>query len=326
METPGKGDNVMKLLAGFLVGAAVAAVIAYYTVGRQPAPAPPAEPVAAETLPPAEPAPPVAEPAVPEPVQKAVTPEPPARPAARTARNRAPEPPAAPVEMARKSEPVVSQPPPAPAPAPPVAAQAPPPPAPPSPPAQPEPAVVAEPPAPPRKPRTVTIPAGTLVSVRLVETLNSEVNVAGDNFTATLDRPLVIEDLVLAERGARLQGKVVTAEKAGRVKGTAELGIQLLSFQTTDGQKVAIQTETFTKEGPATRGEDAAKVGAAAGIGAAIGAIAGGGKGAAIGAAVGGAAGAGGVAATRGKLAELPVETRITFRINAPVTITEHLR
>jgi len=62
---------------------------------------------------------------------------------------------------------------------------------------------------------------------------------------------------------------------------------------------------------------------AATAIGAAIGAIAGGGKGAAIGAGVGAAAGVGGAMATRGKPATLPTETRINFRLSAPVTVTE---
>ena len=47
-------------------------------------------------------------------------------------------------------------------------------------------------------------------------------------------------------------------------------------------------------------------------------------KGAAIGAAAGGAAGGGAVAATRGRVAVLPTETRISFRLDQPVTITEH--
>lgn len=143
---------------------------------------------------------------------------------------------------------------------------------------------------------------------------------------ATLDKPLVVEGLAIAERGARLEGRVLEAEEAGRVKGVSMLAIHLVRLHTSDGQRVDIQTEVFRKQGPTTKGEDAAKVGAGAGIGAAIGAIAGGGKGAAIGAAVGGAAGAGTVAATRGKPAVLPVETRIDFRLNAPVTVTEKLR
>lgn len=145
----------------------------------------------------------------------------------------------------------------------------------------------------------------------------------GDSFFAVLDSPLVVEGLVIAEKGARLEGRVVEVEQAGRVKGRATLGIQLVRLHTSDGQRVAIQTETFRKEAEATKREDAAKVGLGAGLGAAIGAIAGGGKGAAIGAAAGGAAGTGAVLATRGKPVVIPVETRIDFRLNHPVTITE---
>ncbi|MBI1895660.1 MAG: hypothetical protein HYS04_03845 [Acidobacteria bacterium] len=177
----------------------------------------------------------------------------------------------------------------------------------------------------PRKAQTVTIPAGTLVSVRVDQAISSEHNQPGDSFRASLDAPLVIEGFVVAERGARVQGRVAEVDKGGRVRGLAQLALELTSITTADGQRVNIKTETFSRQAERERGRDAAKVGAAAGIGAAIGAIAGGGKGAAIGAAVGGAAGTGGVMATRGKAAELPAETRVRFRLAQPVTITEKL-
>ena len=131
---------------------------------------------------------------------------------------------------------------------------------------------------------------------------------------------------MIAERGARLEGRVVESEKAGRVSGLSSLSIELTRLTTSDGQHVRIQTESFAKEGEKSVGKDAAKVGAAAGIGAAIGAIAGGGRGAGIGAAIGGAAGTGGVMATRGKATTLPSETRISFRLSEPVTITEQTK
>jgi outer membrane lipoprotein SlyB len=93
-----------------------------------------------------------------------------------------------------------------------------------------------------------------------------------------------------------------------------------------DGQHVEITTDSFTKMGPQSRAADAEKIGGGAALGAIIGAIAGGGKGAAIGAGVGGAAGTGTVAATRGKAAVLPSETKVSFRINNSVTVTERRR
>ncbi|MCX7602676.1 MAG: hypothetical protein N2036_01230 [Bryobacteraceae bacterium] len=94
---------------------------------------------------------------------------------------------------------------------------------------------------------------------------------------------------------------------------------------TIEGRRVALNTTAVTQES-GSRGAQTAKSAAAVGaVGAIIGAIAGGGKGAAIGGAIGGAAGAGGAMATRGKHAELPSETRLTFRLSEPVTLTERL-
>ena len=180
-------------------------------------------------------------------------------------------------------------------------------------------------PAPPPEPNRVTIAADTLFTVRLDEDLSSEYSSAGDRFAATLDSPLIADGFVIAERGARAEGRVVEAQRAGRVKNTSVLALQLTRFQSSDGQEVDIVTDSFEKRPTRERVKDAAKVGAAASIGAVIGAIAGGGSGAAIGAAVGGAAGTGTVLATRGAPANLPAETRISFRLNTPVTLTEQL-
>ena len=293
----------MKALIAFTTGALVAAGVAWFVVSRNR----PAEPAPLVLTMPA-PAPVAAEPApAPAPAPAAITPSKPApvrRPSPAVAANRAPEPqPAA----------APSAPPPEPAPSAPAALP-------------PEPAPAPEPPPPPPQPRTVTLSAGTLLPVRLGETLTSEKNKEGDAFTATLDKPLVIDGFVVAERGARLEGRVVEADRAGKVRGVSHLAIELVRLTTADGQRINIRTEPFHKDGQAERGRDAAKIGAGAAIGAAIGAIAGGGRGAAIGAGVGGAAGTGTVLATRGQPAQLPVETRISFRVNEAVTITENLR
>jgi hypothetical protein len=177
----------------------------------------------------------------------------------------------------------------------------------------------------PRVPKTVTIPSGTLLSVRLDEALSSDRNQQGDSFRATLDQPLVVDGFVIAERGARVEGRVAEVDEGGRVRGVSSMALELVRMTTSDGQRIKLQTATFAKQGEQSRKKDIAKIGAAAGIGAAIGAIAGGGKGAAIGAAAGGAAGTGGVMATRGEAAQLPAETRLSFRLNQPITITEKL-
>lgn len=181
-------------------------------------------------------------------------------------------------------------------------------------------------PPPPREPQRVTVPAGTTITVRLAETINSDQRQPGDSFFATLDQPLVVDGFAIAERGAKVTGSIVEAQQAGRVRGLSAITLQLTKLRTSDGQEVTISTEKFAKQGEKSTGDDAKKVGIGAALGAAIGAIAGGGKGAAIGAGVGGAAGTGTVMATRGKAVELPVETRLTFKLAEPVTLTEKIR
>ena len=176
-----------------------------------------------------------------------------------------------------------------------------------------------------RTPHTVTIGVGTMLPVRIGETLSSANNERGDTFLATLDQPLVVDGFVIAERGSRVEGRVVEAEAPGRTKGSSHIGIELVKISTSDGQHVRIRTAAYKKDSNSSTGNDVAKVGIITAIGAAIGAAADGGKGAAIGAGVGGAAGVADVMLTRGKPVEIRVETRLSFRIQEPVTITERL-
>jgi hypothetical protein len=178
-------------------------------------------------------------------------------------------------------------------------------------PAQPDP-----PPAP--APHVVTLQSGTNLVVRLGETVSTAHNYTGDTFRGTLDVPLVIDGFIIADKGSKVLGKVASAQKAG-------LQLTIVEINTTDGQRVPVETGFFEKRAPGRAGEEAAKIGGGAALGAIIGAIAGGGKGAAIGAGVGGGAGTGAVLLSHGQPALLPAETRLTFQLNRPATITEKL-
>jgi hypothetical protein len=177
--------------------------------------------------------------------------------------------------------------------------------------------------APPPEPNRVTLIAGLLIPVRLVDGLSSERNQPGDMFHATLARELEADGFVIAERGARVEGRVIAVDRGGRVSGVASMAVVLTTVHTSDGQAVAIQTDPFNRHAEQTHLQDAEKIGGAAAFGAIIGALAGGGTGAAAGAGVGGGAGAGAVLLTRGAAAKLPPETQLTFRLKTTVTITE---
>lgn len=168
---------------------------------------------------------------------------------------------------------------------------------------------------------SVTLPEGTALEARLTQTLSTATHDVDSVFDATLAEPVVIDEQTIVPAGARLWGKVVESDKGGRVEGRAHLAVLLTEMETADGGRISISTDTQRVNAPATKREDAEKIGIGAGVGAAIGAIAGGGKGAAIGAAAGGGAGTGAVLATRGDPAVLPSETLLWFTLRHAVTL-----
>jgi hypothetical protein len=171
-------------------------------------------------------------------------------------------------------------------------------------------------------PDSLTLPTGALVQVRTTGWLSSDGNKVGDNVIMTLDQPLVVDGLVVARRGQTVIGRVAAAEKAGRVKGVSKLAVSLSQLTLVDGQLVDVQTALIKATGGTSNGRDALAVGGTTGFGAAVGAAAAGGPGAAIGAGAGFVAGIAGVLLTRGRPTIIPPESLLTFRVEAPITIS----
>ncbi len=170
-------------------------------------------------------------------------------------------------------------------------------------------------------PALLTIPTGTVVLMRLNEPLSSDQNQIGDKFTGTLEQPIVVNGWVVARRGQTVMGQVKSAKKAGRVKGTSELGVELTDLTLVDGQQAPILTELWKASGGTSHGADAATIVGGTGLGAAIGAAADWGRGAAIGAGAGAVAGIGAVLLTRGRPTILEPESQLTFRLVDPVKV-----
>lgn len=171
-------------------------------------------------------------------------------------------------------------------------------------------------------PSILTLPAGSWITVRVDQSLSSDRNQAGDAFIATLAQPLVVNGRVVARRGQMVGGVVARTEKAGRVKGTSSLGLELTELGLADGRQVPMKTVLAARRGDTSKGRDAAAVGTATAIGASIGAMADGGFGAGVGAIVGAAASAVGVLVTRGKPTVVYPEDQLTFRLEAPIPIS----
>jgi len=164
------------------------------------------------------------------------------------------------------------------------------------------------------------VPTGSALLVRMIDSIDSEIDKVGQTFTATLADPLVIEGLEVAARGSDLRGRITESESAGRVYGSAELRLELTQI-VVNGIPYAVTTAEYQEVGQGRGGETASHMGKAAGVGALIGLIAGGGKGAAIGAGVG--AGAAGVVKvmTKGERLYIPAETLLKFMIREPLVI-----
>jgi hypothetical protein len=166
--------------------------------------------------------------------------------------------------------------------------------------------------------KQMTVPAGTVIAVRLGETLGSKRSHQGDTFTATVAQPVTAGNKVMIPRGAEATGTVTQAIPRGRFKGASKLQIVLNSINV-NGTEYRVRTASSTRTMKGKGKRTATMIGGGAGAGALIGALAGGGKGAAIGAAAGAGAGTAGAAFTDNKDILLPAETVVSFRLLQPL-------
>jgi hypothetical protein len=169
--------------------------------------------------------------------------------------------------------------------------------------------------------KTVTIPAGTIIPVRITEALNSQNAQPNQVFHGSLAGDLIADGMVAVPHGASVTGRVIDAKDAAHFSGSSLLSIELTQISTRNRQ-IPVVTEAYSKQGQGRGKNTAVKTGGGAAIGAIIGALAGGGKGAAIGAAAGGATGAGVNAVTRGQQVQIQPETLINFKLQSPITVT----
>src|SRR5688500_5114622 len=165
------------------------------------------------------------------------------------------------------------------------------------------------------------VPSGTDLVLTLETPVSSETAKPDQPVRAKVAKPVVISGMTVIPEGATVTGAVVSAERAGRVKGRASIALRFNQV-VVGGTPYRITTSRIARQAEATKGEDATKIGIGAGVGTAIGAIAGGKKGAAIGAGIGGGAGTGAVLATRGKEVSIPAGATLRTTIQDTVRIT----
>ena len=165
---------------------------------------------------------------------------------------------------------------------------------------------------------TIRVPSGTRIIVRTVDAIDSNRNQVGDRFQASLEQPLVIDDIVVVPKGADVYGRLTQAKEAGRIQGRSQLKLELTGI-VVNGQTIPLVTGEYSLSGSSRGATTAKRVGTGAAVGAAIGAIAGGGKGAAIGAGVGAGAGTAVQIMTKGEQVHVPSETLLEFVLQQEV-------
>ncbi len=164
----------------------------------------------------------------------------------------------------------------------------------------------------------VELPAGTQLTVRMIDGVDSEVARPGDTFRASLDEPVIVNGESIVPRGADVVAKLVDDQRSGKIQGRTVLKLVLTSI-TVDGRQVEVTTQDVIKESSSRGARSGKVIGGTAALGAIIGGIAGGGRGAAIGAGSGAAVGTGAQELGKGQRVKIPSETRLVFTLSYTV-------
>lgn len=173
-----------------------------------------------------------------------------------------------------------------------------------------------------RATRQVTIPAGTVLHLRVSRGFGSDTSRVEDSVPATLDRPVVIGGRTILPSGSLASGYVVQATRPGKVKGRGRVAVRFNRITPAGSDaRYTMQTRSWAAVAPATKKKDALTIGVPAAGGAVVGGLIKGKKGAGIGALAGGGAGTAAVLSTRGKDVRIGRGSTLAVRLTAPLTI-----
>ena len=168
--------------------------------------------------------------------------------------------------------------------------------------------------------RSIVVPSGTVIQVRLNSSLDTSRSRPGERFTAVLAAPIVVEGKTAVPAGANVEGVVRSSASSGRFKGRAYLSIALDAIEV-NGSSVPLVTDNASSSSGGHKKRNLTLIGGGSGLGALVGGLAGGGRGALIGAGAGAAAGTAGAAFTGKKQAHIPAESVLTFHLREALHI-----
>jgi hypothetical protein len=168
--------------------------------------------------------------------------------------------------------------------------------------------------------RSVTIPAGTVLRLRVTRGFGSDISRVEDPVSATLARAVLVDGRSVLPAGSSASGYVSEATRPGKVKGRGRVAVRFTRIAR-HGDSYSMRTRPWVAVAPATKKKDALTIGIPAAGGALVGALIDGKKGAGIGAAAGGGAGTAVVLSTRGKDVRIGRGATLAVRLSAPLTV-----
>jgi hypothetical protein len=183
------------------------------------------------------------------------------------------------------------------------------------------------------------VDTGARIPLNLINSISTKSAEPGDRVYLETAFPIVIDGTIVIPPGSYVAGTVTSVKRAGKVKGRAELFVRFDSLTLPNGvtrdlrgtvnkldgtSSEQVDKDEGVIKGDGGKGDDAVRVGEAAGWGTTIGAVAGRSvKGAGIGAAAGATAGLVGVLMSRGPDAVLERGTTIEMVLDRPIDFAE---
>jgi type II secretory pathway pseudopilin PulG len=165
------------------------------------------------------------------------------------------------------------------------------------------------------QPVSVSIPAGTTLTIRIDQHISVKTSRAGDTFTGEVVDPVLAGDnSVLVPKGALVGGVVDVAHRRGHFKGRSLLELRLTSL-TLNGTQYPLTTRDLARSKKGKGRRSTALIAGGAGMGMLVGGVASGGVGLVVGGLVGGGAGTAAAGLTGNRDIDIPAEAIVRFRL-----------
>ena len=170
-------------------------------------------------------------------------------------------------------------------------------------------------------PQSVSIPAGTTLTVRIDQHISVKTSHAGDLFSGELVDPVLASDnSVLLPKGALVGGVVDVSHRRGHFKGRSLLELRLTSL-TLNGTQYPLTSLDLARGKKGKGRRSAALIAGGSGMGMLVGGLASGGVGLVVGGLVGGGAGTAAAGLTGNRDIEIPAESIVHFNLSDDLVV-----